>query len=257
MDAQHRARTRIFGGGHQENPVRRSKPTSSRARSHGRTPARGPVGAAPGFTLIEASMATVIIGVGVLAMVDAQSSFIVSNQWSSHAASATFLANEIRELTRNLPKHDPVVGLFLQDDGTGGFDLQGWGPDAGEVTVQDFDDIDDFDGVTFADIGTPGLGDGDLPGPINAFREVILDLDIAGQENGDAMLGWSQTVIVRKVHPFDFSLELDDDFSEPADGAFLGRAVDQYPLRVSVQVFYQNANDLEPGMVTEVTWIVP
>lgn len=280
MDPFHRARTRIFGGGHQENPVRRNKPTSKRARSNGcphpmwasgrasrRAGGRGvgsvgrraggPVGAAPGFTLIEASMATVIIGVGVLAMVDAQSSFIVSNQWSSHAASATFLANEIRELTRNLPKHDPVVGLFLEDDGTGGSDLRGWGPDAGEVTVEDFDDIDDFDGITFADIGTPGLGDGDLPGPINAFREVILDLDVAGMENGDAMLGWSQSVIVRKVHPFDFSLELDDDFTEPAAGAFPGRAVDRYPLRVRVQVFYQNANDIEPGMVTEVTWIVP
>lgn len=257
MDPLHRARTRIFGGGHQENPVRRSKPTSSRSRSSARTRAGGVAAAAPGFTLIEASMATVIIGVGVLAMVDAQSSFIVANQWSSHAASATFLANEIRELTRNLPKHDPVVGLFLDDDGEGGFDLQGWGPDAGEVTLSDFDDIDDFDGITFADIGTPGFADGDLPGPVNAFREVILDLDVAGQELGDAMLGWSQSVIVRKVHPFDFSRELDDDFTEPAAGAFAGRAVDRYPLRVSVQVFYQNANDIEPGMVTEVTWIVP
>ena len=53
-----------------------------------------------GFTLIETSLATLIVGIGVLAMVDAQTAFIVSNQWSSHAASATFLANEIRELTR-------------------------------------------------------------------------------------------------------------------------------------------------------------
>ena len=69
-----------------------------------------------GFTLIETSMATVIIGVGVLAMVDAQSAFIVSNQWSSHAASATFLANEIRELTRNLPRTWNLRFLLYRSD---------------------------------------------------------------------------------------------------------------------------------------------
>lgn len=210
-----------------------------------------------GFTLIEASLATVIIGVGVLAMVDAQSSFIVSNQWSSHAASATFLANEIRELTRPLPKHDPVVGLFVEDGDEGTPILHGWGPDAGEVTLDDFDDIDDFDGITFSFIGTPDLGNGDLPGPINAFREVIPALAINGDETDQAMFGWSQSVVVRKVHPFDFSNELAPGFSEAPDGAFPGRRVDQYPLRVTVLVFYQGANDIEATLVTEVTWIVP
>lgn len=210
-----------------------------------------------GFTLIEASMATVIIGVGVLAMVDAQSSFIVSNQWSSHAATATFLANEIREMTRGLPKHDPVVGLFLQSDGEGGTTLMGWGPEPGETTLSDFDDIDDFDGIVFSWIGTPDIANGDLPGPVNAFREVIPGLTIDGRETEESMLGWTQTVIVRKVHPFDFSRELAPNFSEPASGGFPGRRVDQYPLRVTVQVHYQSLNQIEPSLVTEVTWIVP
>lgn len=233
--------------GHEENAVRRNPRR-----------ARNPRATAPGgFTLIEASLATVIIGVGVLAMVDAQSSFIVSNQWSSHAASATFLANEIRELTRSLPKHDPVVGLFLEDDDEGTPVLYGWGPDAGETTLDDFDDIDDFDGITFSFIGTPDLNNGDLPGPINAFREVIPALTIGGDETNEAMFGWSQAVVVRKVHPFDFSDEVDSSFFEAADGQFPGRRVDQYPLRVSVLVFYQGANDIEATLVTEVTWIVP
>lgn len=210
-----------------------------------------------GFTLIEASLATIIIGVGVIAMVDAQTSFTVSNQWSSHAATATFLANEIRELTRNLPKHDPVVGLSLESDGDGGTTLLGWGPNAGESTVQDFDDIDDFDGLTFSWIGAPGWENGDLPGPINAFREVIPGLTIEGEETEESMFGWSQTVIVRKVHPFDFGLDLDNDHQEPATESFAGRAVHQYPLRVTVQVFYQGANEIQPNLVTEVAWIVP
>ncbi len=221
---------------------------------------------AHGFTLIETSMATVIIGVGVLAMVDAQSAFIVSNQWSSHAASATFLANEIREYTRNLPKHDPVTGISLQDDGEGSMVITGWGVDAGEVVVDDFDDLDDFNGMTFSFIGTADINDGDLPGPINSFGEVIPNLTLDGNEEGttangvftgEAMQGWSQRVIVEKVHPFDTAQVLDEGYFEEANGSFPGREVDEYPLRISVQVFYQGVNDTEAELVTTVTWIVP
>jgi prepilin-type N-terminal cleavage/methylation domain-containing protein len=221
---------------------------------------------AQGFTLIETSMATVIIGVGVLAMVDAQSAFIVSNQWSSHAASATFLANEIREYTRNLPKHDPVTGISMQDDGNGSMVITGWGFDTGEVVVDDFDDLDDFNGITFSYIGTADISDNDLPGPINSFGEVIPNLSLDGTEQGtntagvftgQAMQGWSQTVIVEKVHPFDTSNVLNEAFFEVANGSFPGREVDEYPLRVSVQVFYQGVNDTEAELVTTVSWIVP
>ena len=218
-----------------------------------------------GFTLIESAMATVIIGVGVLAMVDAQTSFITANSWSSHAASGTYLANEIREMTRNLPKHDPVVGLFIEDDGGGGI-LHGWGPDAGEVTVDDFDDIDDFDGLTFSYTGTAGFDDGDLPGPINAYGEIIPDISIDGVEGGSTtngvftgtpMFGWSQMVTVQKINPFDPSAVYADNFTEAAAGVFPGREVDEYPLRVTVSVFYQGVNDAQPTLVTEVMWVVP
>lgn len=221
---------------------------------------------AQGFTLIETSLATLIVGIGVLAMVDAQSSFIVSNQWSSHAASATFLANEIRELTRNLPKHDPVAGITLVDDGSGSMVVNGWGVNAGEVVVGDFDDIDDFDGITFSYIGTAGLADFDLPGPINSFGEVIPEIDLVGNELGDtdengfsgqAMQGWFQTVIVEKVNPFNTSVVHEDGYSELPNGSFPGRDIDEYPLRVSVEVYYQGVNDIEATLVTTVTWIVP
>lgn len=208
-------------------------------------------------------MATIIIGVGVLAMVDAQSSFISSNLWSNHAASATFLANEIRELTRSMPKHDPVHGLYIDEDTNA---LVGWGPDSGETTVEDFDDIDDFDGISFRDTGTAGLDDGDLPGPINAFGEVIPEITVGGSElgsttnslfTGQAMTGWTQRVIVEKIEPFDTSESLTDAFSEEPNGSFPGRAVDEYPLRVTVQVLYQGTNDIEATIVTEVVWVVP
>ncbi|MCA9304433.1 MAG: hypothetical protein KC996_09950, partial [Phycisphaerales bacterium] len=180
-----------------------------------------------------------------------------------HAASATFLANEIRELTRNLPKHDPVHGLYIDEDSGA---LIGWGPDAGETTVDDFDDIDDFDGISFRDTGTAGLNDGDLPGPINAFGEVIPEITIDGSElgstsndlfTGQAMTGWTQRIIVEKIEPFDTSVALADAYFEEPEGSFPGRAVDEYPLRVTVQVLYQGTNDIDATIVTEVVWVVP
>ena len=71
------------------------------------------------------------------------------------------------------------------------------------------------------------------------------------------MNGWSQQVIVQKVNPFDHSVVLADNFIEAASGDFPGREVDDYPLRVTVRVFYQGVNDINPDLVTEVMWVVP
>lgn len=232
-------------------------------RDRARADRRRPRGAPGGFTLIEAALATVIIGVGILAMVDAQQSFIRTNNWSSHAASGTYLANELREIIRPLPRHDPTVGLSLEDDaGGGGAVLEGWGPNAGEQVLADFDDADDFDGLTFGFDGSADAGDGDLPGPVNAFREVIPELTVDGVEVTDAgapvpMTGWRQTVIVEKVDPFDTSITLDDAYEEAAGGASPGRAVDEFPLRVTVVVTYQASGALEPDEVARVIWIMP
>lgn len=222
---------------------------------------------AGGFTLLETAMATVIIGVGVLAMIDAQQAFMTSNTWSSQAASATLLANEIRELTRGLPKHDPVIGLVVQTDGsTGAATLTGWGPDAGEVTVEDFDDIDDFDGITFSNTGTPDHTDGDLPGPLNAFGEVIpaiardgsvLGEDVNGVFELRAVDGWSQTVTVTKLDPFDTGTTYQPAATLAAAGGRPAVPVDGFPLLVTVEVRYQGPNMIDAQLVGEVSWIVP
>jgi len=220
-----------------------------------------------GFTLIEAAFTTVIIGVGVVAMVDAQQSFVRSNNWSNESSTAAFLAAEVREMTRLLPRHDPVTGLFL----SGGV-LTGWGPEDGEVLVTDFDDIDDFDGISFSWVGTPDHTDGDLEGPINAFGEVIPAIDSNGivifqtdadgnplpDANGDplvqSMAGWAQVVTVEKVRPHDNvpALPIANDAAEPP------LDVDDFPLRVTVTVTFQDpVTDPVPRPVTSLSWIVP
>lgn len=212
-----------------------------------------------GFTLIETALATVIIGVGVVAIVEAHQAFMKSNQWSSHAATATFLGGELRELTMNLPRHDPVTGLRIEA-GT----VVGWGPEPGEVVVEDFDDLDDFDGLTFAFDGTPGFAtDDDLPGPIDAFGLVIPEIFSDGTVMLDAdgnpvpMVGWRQTVRVVKVHPTDPTRELPPDYFEPPVGASAGIAIDEFPLKVEVIVSYEGPFATTNVEVTRVTWIVP
>ena len=239
------------------------------APEHGRILGR-PRGSRPGFTLLEAALSTVIIGVGIVAMVDAQSAFITANLWSSHAASGTYLANEIREMTRGLDKHDPVTGLFNTISG-GSPVLNGWGPEANETTLVDFDDLDDFDGLVLSWLGTAGHADGDLPGPVDAFGNVIDEIPLEDleptidPETGDEipppppgpMQGWSQAVTVEKLDPYDSGVVV-------ADGAFVartsgdpGRRVDQYPLRITVETRFQPPFQATGETIARVSWIVP
>ena len=215
-----------------------------------------------GFTLIEAALATIIIGVGVVALVEAHQAFMRTNQWSSHAAAATYLGNELREYMRDMPRHDPASGLWF-DASSGTPTLTGWGPEVGEVTIVDFDDLDDFDGVSFAFDGSPGLGDGDLPGPVDAFGAVIPEIFADGSVMLDAlgdpvpMVGWVQTVRVEKVDPNNMSVPVADDAFEPPAGFDPGRAVDEYPVRVQVIVRYAGPFQSYAEEITRVSWIVP
>jgi len=122
-----------------------------------------------GFTLIEASLVMVIVGIGVLAIVAAQQAYHRHNDYAQRIGTALLLAGEIREVTLNLPLHDPIYGTTT------------WGPEADEPTITQYDDVDDFDGngggVTF----NP---------PITALRLTVADMD-----------RWSQQVSVENVLP--------------------------------------------------------
>ena len=171
-----------------------------------------------GFSLIETALATVIVGVGVLAMVSAQQAFHKQNHWSTHASIAERLGNEIREMTLNLPARDPVTG-----------DAE-WGPEINELWLGDYDDIDDFDG----DDGSGLLfSAAESNGPINGRREIIQN-----------MVGWAQIVRVFNVDPFDIS------GTPVADGS-------STMMMVEVEVTYEGPSDTSPQTITTVSWIVP
>ena len=172
---------------------------------------------AGGFTLIEAALTTVIISTGVLAILAAQQAFHKKNDWAQRSGTALLLANELRELTMVLPKHDPFTGK------------DNFGPEENETSLADYDDVDDFAGPV-----TTGIGQGlTFQPPINALRQTIPDMD-----------KWSQHIDVASVLKDNIS----STFTQPIGSTDL--------LRVTVTVMYQGANDPDPVTIGTLSWIV-
>ncbi len=223
--------------------VWRSKRTRS-ARRRGR-----------GFTLLEAALATVIISVGVLALIEAQASFARTNDWSSESARASYLASEIRERLRMLPRHDPQTPPEVISGA-----LQNWGPEEGTdravPSYVNYDDLDDYDGAVFGSGGT-------FAGPIDAAGRVVPATDADGQvltdEEGNPLplIGWSQEVTVDKVDPLNPSEVLSDSYARAATSSAPALGVDDFPLRVIVTVKYQGPFDAAPKEMAKLAWIQP
>lgn len=127
-----------------------------------------------GFTLIEALIATILIGVSIAALITSNISHTQANAHGMYTTTAEFLIEEIRVMTMPMAfvEPDEVPDTF--------------GPDDGEDDVGDYDDLDDFDGVTFS----PPV---DVNGnSLNDFSE------------------YSQIVTVESVNPADFTSAVDD-----------------------------------------------
>lgn len=192
--------------------------TKASASQHPRSARRRPHRAA--FTLMETGLAIVIVGTGVVSIMYAQQAFHQKNAWSSHASTATFLANEIREMTMRLPRHDPVTGRTF------------WGPEGSEYYLYDYDDLDDFDG--FDGSGTE-FSARMFNGPVNAMREVIPNME-----------GWIQHVRIFNVQPYDTSAAGNPDLDGLTD-----------VMRIEVIVSYQADPEGTPEEVTRIAWIAP
>ena len=120
-----------------------------------------------GFSLIEALIAILLVGLSIASLMAANSAFTKANGDGTDLSTAEFLFEQIRELTTLLPVIDPNTELDV------------FGPEAGE-TLANYDDLDDFDGKNFSP-------------PINALRGTLSDF-----------AEYSQQVTVENVNPSDF-----------------------------------------------------
>ena len=114
-----------------------------------------------GFTLMETGLATIIIGVGVSAVVQLLAKGTLSNLDGADLTTAVNLANNIHELTFGLNFVDPN-------------NPTNWGVETGE-TLATYSHLDDFSNQTFSP-------------PIDARRQSL-----------SAYTNWTQTVTVTKV----------------------------------------------------------
>jgi prepilin-type N-terminal cleavage/methylation domain-containing protein len=88
-----------------------------------------------GFTLMETALAIVIVGVGFLSVFELYTNTSRQNFESASVTTAAALAGNVREMMQGLRFDDPVDRL------------RRFGAESGE-DVGDFDDVDDFDGVS-------------------------------------------------------------------------------------------------------------
>jgi Tfp pilus assembly protein PilV len=119
-----------------------------------------------GFTLIEAAMTTVIIGVGCVAMLRLLGAGTLANQDGAELTTAMNLAGNVRECMTGVAYTDPANPTH-------------WGTESGETTYASYNDIDDFDGKTFSP-------------PIDARRQSL----------GTNYSTWSQKVKVETMKPY-------------------------------------------------------
>ena len=179
---------------------------------------------ATGFTLIEAALATVIVGTGVLAIVAAQQAYHMKDGWAQKTETAQLLCNEIRQRMQSLPLNDPITGTSQL------------GPDSNETSPELYNDVYDFSGGA----GGNGYGIGiTIDPPMNALGEQITD-----------MPGWSQHVTVLNVYSDDISM------SDNAIYADSNLQLGLTPVvRVTVQALYQGPYDKAPTEITDLTWV--
>ncbi|HON91636.1 MAG TPA: prepilin-type N-terminal cleavage/methylation domain-containing protein [Sedimentisphaerales bacterium] len=113
-----------------------------------------------GFTLIEALIATILVGFSIAALMAANGTLSMANGAGADQSTAEFLAEQIRELTAMLAVVDPTTGTTTP-----------LGPE--EASVVNYDDVDDFHGFKSSS---------SLDGPISATRTVLTEFSAFSQQ---------------------------------------------------------------------------
>ena len=140
------------------------------------------------FTLVEVLMASTIVALAVVSLLWANTCFTSANGAGCDLSTAEFLIEQIRELMVMTAVVDPESGASV------------FGIEAGETTLADYDDLDDFDGLSFCP-------------PINARREALTEFSRFRQEITVVNVSDSNFEQVTSDHGSDFVKVTVDVFS--------------------------------------------
>ena len=172
-----------------------------------------------GFTLIEAGLATVIVGIGLVATFRLFAACTQQNGASNRTTTAMNLAENV---------HEAMIGLLFNDPGTGSMTF---GPETGE-TLATYDDVDDFNGPTTG----PGMS---FNPPIDAQRNRLNDLG-----------KFTQHVTVWPVYLN--NLETNTNAPDTVD---LSQTTYTGAVRVRVRVLHQGSPNEPPVELYRQSWI--
>jgi prepilin-type N-terminal cleavage/methylation domain-containing protein len=171
-----------------------------------------------GFTLIESALATVIVGVALVATFRLFAACTQQNATSTRMTTAMMLAENV---------HEAMIGLLFNDPGTGSTTF---GPEPGE-TLARFDDVDDFNG--------PAAGPGMTFSP-----------PIDSQRNALAGMGkFSQHVSVWPVYLNNLRTNSDPSAPDLPQTSYTGA------VRIRVRVLHQSSPDDDPVELYRQSWI--
>src|SRR5258707_6135636 len=126
-----------------------------------------------GFSLMETALATIIVGVGIMGIVELLANGTDTNRQSTDLTTGVNLAKNVRELSLKLAFLDPNTPTV-------------WGLDGGESANNPagFNDIHDLDGRTYSP-------------PIDSRGQTIWTMD-----------GWSQSIVVHTWYPNSISTDV-------------------------------------------------
>ena len=108
-----------------------------------------------GFTLIDTAMATILVGVGVASLMSAIAASTRVNNEAKRLTTASFLLQEVREMTADLPFEDPDEDEI-------------WGPE--EVAPANYDDLIDYLQIEFS---PPVAADGTVLNQLTRWSQSI------------------------------------------------------------------------------------
>jgi len=182
-----------------------------------------------GFTLIETTLTTIIVGMAITALVKQVLTTTQQNRYTQRLTTGSLLAENVREMMAGLPFSDPSNGTLT------------FGKEGSE-TLATFNDVDDFDG--FDSTARADIAAGQPVGPVDAARRVITQTVGGVTSVPPEWANWRQQIA---VDPITDAQNLN------------GLATKPYPARTCVRVTV-TISYLPPGtasweQVVQLRWI--